>query len=164
MNVLSRNAGAALCAVFLPLLLLTACSQAARPAPPPVVGLGYCGLKPQVKPADIMVTCDVDAITATKLTWSAWGKTKATAKGQALVDLCVYAYMDCAVGDYTSVPIKVFVTKIKKCAKHAEAYSTLRYVFPRGSPWGRNLDSSQTGGLIPAQQLPPANQTVRLNC
>lgn len=163
MNVLSRNAGAALGAVLLPLLLLTACSQARRPAPPPV-GLGYCGLKPQVKPADIMVTCNVDAITATKLTWSAWGKTKATASGQALIDLCVYAYMDCAIGDYTSVPIRVFVTKIKKCSKHAQAYSTLQYVFPRGSPWGRGRISSATHLLIPAQQLPPANQTVGLNC
>ena len=163
MKITARNAGAVAVALALSVVLLTACSHAPRSAPPPV-GLGYCGLKPQVKPGEIMVTCDNDAITVTRLKWSAWGKTNATASGVALIDLCVYAYMDCAVGDYTSVPIAVSVTKIKTCARHTEAYSTLRYVFPRGSPFGRVRDSSATHQWIPAQNLPPAHQTVSLNC
>jgi hypothetical protein len=161
MKLLAKNICAVVAVLSLPLLLLTACSRATGSGPAPI-GLGYCGLKPQVKPAEIMVTCNNDAITATKLTWSAWGKTTASAKGKALIDLCVYAYMDCAQGDYTSVPIVLFASRVKKCSKHAQAYASLRYAFPHGSPWGPAVKVPKQ--LIAPQDLPPANQTVGLTC
>lgn len=163
MKIPPRNTRAIAVAWCLPLLLLAACSRASESGPPPV-GIGYCGLKPHVRPQVIVVTCTNDGITAIHLTWSAWGKPKATAKGSATIDLCVYAYMDCATGDYASEPIVVFASQIKKCSKNAHAYSTLRYKFPHGSPWGKQSKNAKKYQWMPQNQLPPANQTVRLTC
>jgi hypothetical protein len=163
MNSPSRNARAVIAALSLPLLLLAACSRASESGPP-TLRIGYCGYKPQVRPEIIVVTCSNDSITAIHLTWSEWGKPKATAKGSATIDLCAYAYMDCAQGDYESVPIVVFASRIKKCSRNAHAYSTLRYTFPHGSPWGQPSKYAAKHQWIPKNQLPPANQTVSLTC
>jgi hypothetical protein len=146
----------------LPLLLLTACSAATRPTPPPVT-LGTCGGSPQVRPDVVVVVCNANDITAENLTWSDWGKPTATAKGAATVDLC--AYEDCASGDYVSVPIEVTVSKIMHCAKNAQAYSTLRYVFPGGSPF-RDVPAAviEQESSTYGDSVPPANQTISLTC
>jgi hypothetical protein len=162
-KILSRNTRAVVAILCLPLLFLAACSGATESGPPPV-RIGYCGLKPQVRPDVIVVTCTNDSITAINLAWSAWGRPQATAKGSATIDLCIYAYMDCAQGDYTTVPIVVFASKIEKCSRNAHAYSTLRYTFPRGSPWGQPNKRAAKYQWIPPDQLPPANQTVSLTC
>lgn len=162
MNVLAGKTRMIVAIVAFPLLFLAACSSAARPTPPPVT-LGACGGSPQVRPDVIVVVCNVNDITAENLTWSDWGKPTATAKGSATVDLC--SYEDCASGDYVSVPIDVSVSKIMRCAKNAQAYSTLRYAFPHGSPF-RGVpaaviaEESSTYG----ESVPPANQTVSLTC
>ena len=161
-NVLARKTRVIVAILAFPLLLLTACSDATRPIPPPVT-LGSCGSSPQVRPDVIMVVCDTNDITAENLTWSDWGKPTATAKGSATVDLC--AYEECASGDYISVPIEVAVSKIMHCAKNTQAYSTLRYMFPNGSPF-RDVPAaviareSSTYG----ESVPPANQTISLTC
>ncbi len=144
------------------LLLLTACSHAAQPAPPPVT-LGYCGSNLQVRPDVVLVVCNTDDITAVNLVWSNWGKQTATARGSATVNLC--AYTDCASGDYVSVPIAMTVSKIVRCSKQARAYSVLRYTFPHGSPF-KGVSASSTGGgyFGQGQPVPPANQTVSLTC
>ena len=95
--------------LLLPLLLLTACSQAAKPVPkpvpkppPPSVTLGFCGSNLQVKPDVVLVVCGTDDITARNLVWSGWGTADTTAKGSATVDLC--AYNDCAAADLVLGP------------------------------------------------------------
>lgn len=93
-----RKASALLAIALLPLLLLTACSQATRPAPPPVA-MGYCGSNLQIKPDVVLVVCNTDDITATNLKWSDWGNATATGKGTATIDVC--AYSDCANGAYS---------------------------------------------------------------
>ncbi len=163
MKAPSRNTRAIVAFLCFPLLFLAACDGASESGPPPV-RISYCGLKPQVRPEVIVVTCTNDSITAINLTWSAWGKPKATAKGSAQIDLCAYAYMDCAQGDYTSVPIVVFASQIRKCSRNAHAYSTLRYTFPHGSPWGQPSKKAEKYQWIPQNQLPPANQIVSLTC
>jgi hypothetical protein len=116
-----------------------------------------------VWPDAVTVVCNANDITAVNLTWSDWGKPAATAKGSAIVDLC--AYEDCASGDYISVPIEVTVSKIMHCAKNAQAYSTLRYRFPNGSPFGgvpaAVIESESSSDAAP---VPPADQTVSLTC
>jgi hypothetical protein len=145
-------------------LLLAACSHAAvKPSPPPVT-LGYCGSNPQVMPDVVLVVCSTDDITAENLVWSDWGAQSAHAKGSATVDLC--AYGDCASGDYISVPFDVTATRIVHCTKTRRAYSTLRYVFPGGSPFASVplvADSpAYYGGQN--QPVPPRDQTVSLTC
>lgn len=160
--MLARRVWAVTAALLFPLLLLAACSHATAPASPPVT-LGYCGTSPQVRPDVVLVDCNTDAITARNLTWSGWGKPTATAKGSAVIDLC--AYEDCASGDYTSVPIEMIATKITHCAKNTLAYSTLRYVFPHGSPFKGVSTVSAPGDLgVQSQPVPPAHQTVSLTC
>jgi hypothetical protein len=148
-------------AVLLPLLILTACSHAAQPAPHPVT-LGYCGSNLQVRPDVVLVVCNTDDITARNLVWSGWGKPTATANGSATVNLC--AYTDCVSGDYISVPIEMIASKIVPCSK-MRAYSVLRYKFPDGSPF-RGLPAGATSGgyFGQDQPVPPANQTVSLTC
>jgi hypothetical protein len=160
MNVLAGKTRAVLAISMFPLLLLTACSHATKPVPPPVT-LGFCGSNPQMRPDVVLVVCNTDDITARNLVWSDWGKPTATAKGSATVDLC--AYEDCASGDYSSVPIEMTASKIVHCPENTQAYSTLRYAFPNGSPFQGVPANVQTSfGL--GQPVPPANQTVSLTC
>jgi hypothetical protein len=163
MNMLAGRTRAVVATLMLLVPLLTACTHATKPVPPPVT-LGFCGSNPQVMPGIVLVVCNTDDITARNLTWSDWGKPTATAKGSATVDLC--AYEDCASGDYASVPIGITVSKIVHCPKNAWAYSILRYVFPNGSPFQGVPANVKTPGYSAGQDqpLPPANQTVSLTC
>jgi hypothetical protein len=148
--------------LMVPLLLLTACSYATKPAPPPVT-LGFCGSSLQVRPDVVSVVCNTDDITARNLIWSDWGKPTASAKGSATVDLC--SFTDCASGDYISIPIEMTASKVVHCSKKTRAYSTLRYTFPHGSPF-KNLPAiGYTAGFLGQDQtVPPKDQTVILTC
>jgi hypothetical protein len=160
MNVLAGKTRAVAAISLFPLLLVAACSHGTNPVPPPVT-LGFCGGSPQVTPDLVLVVCDTDDITARNLTWSDWGKSTATAKGSATVDLC--AYEDCASGDYSSVPIEMTASKIVHCSKNTRAYSTLRYAFPDGSPF-QGVPANVQASFGQGQPVPPANQTVSLTC
>jgi hypothetical protein len=160
MNVLAGKRRAVGAMLLFPLPLLAACSHAANPVPPPVT-LGFCGSGPQIMPDLVLVVCNTDDITARNLTWSDWGKSTATAKGSATVDLC--AYVDCASGDYSSVPIEMTASKIVHCSKNARAYSTLRYAFPDGSPF-QGVPADVQASFGQGQPVPPPNQTVSLTC
>jgi hypothetical protein len=152
----------AVMAALMLLLLLVACGHAPEPTPPPVT-LGYCGSNPQVKPDVVLVVCNTNDITAENLTWSDWGMQTARAKGSAVVDLC--SYEECASGDYVTVPIEMIASKIVHCARNAWAYSTLRYVFPNGSPFkGVPTAVNSTGDQGQDLPVPPRRQTVSLTC
>lgn len=146
------------------LMLVVACSHAAKPRPaPPPVTLGYCGSHPQVKPDVVLVVCNTNDITAENLTWSDWGTQTASAKGSAVVDLC--SYEECASGNYVTVPIEMSASKIMHCARNARAYSTLRYVFPEGSPFkGVPTGVNSAGDQGQDLPVPPRTQTVSLTC
>jgi hypothetical protein len=152
----------AVTALMLP-LLLAACSQAAKPVPPPVT-LGFCGSSPEVMPDVVLVVCSTDDITATNLVWSDWGTQAAHARGSATVDLC--AYTDCAAGDYISVPFDVTASRIVQCTKSRRAYSTLSYVFPDGSPFKSVPAVADSPAYYGGQNqpVPPPDQTVSLTC
>ena len=153
----------AVVAALLPLLFLSACTHASAPTPPPVT-LSFCGSDPQMMPTVVEVVCNTGDITARDLVWTAWGKLSATASGTASVDLC--AYTDCHTGTYGDVPIRLIASKIEDCAKNTRAYSVLRYVFVKGSPWPGVPADMNTSNYIagPDRALPPANQTVSLTC
>ncbi len=162
---MKRPAGTARAAVvtgLFPLLVLTACSQAASPVPPPVT-MSFCGGDAQVQPEVVVVVCDTGDITARDLKWTAWGKPAATATGTATVDLC--AYNDCHTGSYGTTPITVIISNIVRCGGR-RAYSRLRYVFTAGSPWPGTPANLNTSGYLagPKRILPPANQQVGLTC
>jgi len=152
----------AVAAALLSVLLLAACSHAA-PVPPQVT-LSFCGSDLEPTPTVVEVVCNTDDITARNLVWQGWGKPAATAHGTAEIDLC--AYEDCHTGSFGNVPITLIASKITDCAKNTPAYSTLRYVFPDGSPWQGNPLNPNTSGFIaaPDRTLPPADQTVGLTC
>jgi hypothetical protein len=157
---MSRRAGAL--TALIPVLLLAACSHAAPVAPP--VTLSSCGSNPQSRPAEVLVICFTNDITAQDLMWRAWGKPTATARGTALVDLC--AYEDCHTGAYGTVPIMLIASKLVRCARGTRAYSALHYVFTDGSPWPGIPANLNTSGYVagPHRVLPPADQTVSLAC
>lgn len=117
--MLTGKTHAVMATLMLLLLLLTACTHATKPVPPPVT-LGYCGSSPQVMPGIVLVVCNTDDITARNLIWSDWGKPTATAKGSATVDLC--AYEDCASGDYVC-PYRD--NRVKDCALPKECVGVL---------------------------------------
>ncbi|MGH3153311.1 MAG: hypothetical protein ACRDOB_21620 [Streptosporangiaceae bacterium] len=156
------TARAALLTGLFPLLVLTACSRAAAPVPPPVT-MSFCGGDLQVRPDVVVVVCDTGDITARDLKWAAWGKPTATATGTATVDLC--AYDDCHTGSFGTTPIKVIISKIVRCGSR-RAYARLRYVFTAGTPWPGTPANLNTSGYVagPKRILPPANQQVSLTC
>jgi hypothetical protein len=160
MNVLAGKIRAAAAISTLPLLLLAACSHATKPVPPPVT-LGFCGSDQQTTPDVVLVVCNTDDITARNLIWSDWGKATATAKGSATVDLC--AYIDCASGEYSSVPIEMTASEIVHCSKNTRAYSVLRYAFPKGSPF-QGVPGDVQASFGQGESVPPPNQTVSLTC
>ena len=147
----------------LSVLFLAGCSHSTAPVPPAVT-MSFCGGDPQPTPTVVEVICNTDDITVRNLVWTAWGKSTATAKGMAVVDLC--AYEDCHTGAFGSVPIKLIASKVAACAKNKRAYTTLRYVFVDGSPWPDIPADMNTSGYIaaPNRILPPQNQTVELAC
>lgn len=164
MSLAAGKTTATVTTLMVTLLTLVACSPAAepRPAPPPVT-LGYCGSNPQVKPDVVLVVCNTNDITAENLTWSDWGTQTASAKGSAVVDLC--SYEECASGNYVTVPIEMTASKLMRCARNARAYSTLRYVFPDGSPFkGVPTAVNSAGDQGQALPVPPRTQTVSLTC
>jgi hypothetical protein len=150
-------------AALLSVLFLAGCSHSAAPVPPAVT-MSFCGSGPQPMPTVVEVICNTDDITARNLVWAAWGSATATAKGVATVDLC--AYEDCHTGAFTSVPIKLIASTLAACAENKRAYTTLRYVFADGSPWGNVPADMTTSGYIAGANriLPPRNQTVGLTC
>ena len=158
----SRIRGAAI-AGLLAAGLITGCGHSAAPVSRAVT-LSYCGSNSQAAPAIVEVVCNTDDITARNLAWTGWGKSTATAKGVAVVDLC--AYVDCHTGSFGSVPIKLIATRIAGCGTSKRAYTTLRYVFTDGTPWpgapkGLNTAHYMVGSDRP---LPPPDQTVGLTC
>lgn len=143
---------------------LAGCGHAAAPVPPAVT-MSYCGSDSQPAPAIVEVVCNTDDITARNLAWTGWGKSTATAKGVAVVDLC--AYEDCHTGSFGAVPIRLIATRIAACgASKQRVYTKLRYVFPGGSPWpGVPADMSTSHFMSsPGRPLPPPDQTVGLTC
>lgn len=151
-------------AVLAALLLLSACSHApAGPAPTPVT-LALCGGSPQAAPDLVQVICNTDDLTARDLTWSAWGKPVATARGTATVDLC--AYDDCHTGFFTSAAVVLTASKLMRCGKHELAYAHLHYAFVHASPWPAIKGTFDTSGYISGahRPLPPPTQTVPLTC
>jgi len=139
------------------------CSSSSSSSAPAPVTLSYCGSDAAPSPSIVIVICNTDDITARDLSWTAWGGPTATASGVAVVDLCAYA--DCHTGSFGSVKIKLIATGITKCAGK-RAYSTLRYVFPGGTPWpGAPSGASASHFMVGSSRpLPPANQTVALTC
>jgi hypothetical protein len=145
MDVLAGKTRAVVAISLFPLLLAAACSHSTNPVPPPVT-LGFCGSSPQMMPDLVLVVCNTGDITARDLTWSDWGKSTATAKGSATVDLC-----------------EMTASKIVHCSKDTRAYSTLRYAFPDGSPF-QGVPANVQASFGQGQPVPPANQTVSLTC
>ena len=85
------------------------------------------------------------------------------------------SYEASSTPDYVRLPIEIAVSKIVNCAKSAQAYSTLRYAFPDGSPFQgvpADVKNLADGRPVPAKgqtdgidmYFPPANQTVSLAC
>lgn len=142
---------------------IAGCGHAAAPVPPAVT-LSYCGSNSQSAPAIVEVVCNTDDITARNLAWTGWGKSTATAKGVAVVDLC--AYVDCHTGSFGAVPIKLVATRIAACGKSKRAYTTLRYVFTDGTPWpGAPKDLNTSHYMVGSDRpLPPPDQSVGLTC
>jgi hypothetical protein len=165
--VLARVTRAAVVAValVLPLSLLSACSQAARPgAAPPRVTMSFCGGMPQPRPTVVEVICTTNDITARSLVWAGWGKPVATARGTAVVDLCSFA--DCHTSKYSDFPIVVIASQIANCSRRGRSYSRLQYVFVgrspfQGLPAHMNFSNFMVGASRPH---PPRNQTVSLTC
>ena len=153
-------------AVLTAALALTACgppatsASAAKP-----VKMTDCNGLHHSRPGIVNVTCESDAITARRLTWSAWGTSVATAIGSAVVDPC--AYEDCHTATYDAYPIVVVASKIVKCANGRQEYSRLQYVFVGHDPFGGlptkdlAIRNSMFGSHRPG---PPHNNTVALPC
>lgn len=143
--------------------LIAGCAHAAAPVPPTVT-MSYCGSDSQPAPAIVEVVCNTDDITARNLAWDSWGKSTATAKGVAVIDLC--AYEDCHTGSFSTVPIRLVATRIAACGKSKRAYTTLRYVFIDGTPWPGVPSDMNTSHYMssPGRPLPPPDHTVGLTC
>jgi hypothetical protein len=148
-------------------LALTACGPPATSASAakPVMMTDCNGLH-HSRPGIVNVTCESDAITARRLTWSDWGTSIATAIGSAVVDPC--AYEDCHTATYNAYPIVVVASKIVKCANGRQEYSKLQYVFVGHDPFAGlpsakalAIANSMFGSHRPG---PPHNNTVALPC
>lgn len=167
--MLTKTISAAVAAALSATFALTACSPTATKATSATaakpVTMTDCNGLHHSRPPIVDVVCQSDAITARRLTWSAWGSSFATASGSAVVDAC--AYEDCHTATYSAFPIVVIASKIVKCAKGRQEYSRLQYVFVGHDPFanlptkGLGIANSLFGSHRPG---PPHNNTVTLPC
>jgi hypothetical protein len=151
----------------LALVALAACSGSsgttAAHASGRALTIAYCGGRPQVQPKSINIICGANDITAQRLVWSGWGGKFATARGNAVVDLC--SFEDCHMGQYFGYPIVVVASKPQTC-KGQQGYARLQYVFVGKSPFqGLPAHLSFKHYMVGANRPgPPPNQTVSLTC
>ena len=115
-------------AVVLLLLGLSAASATAAPASPPV--FEGCLTGPVVRPASIVVACADGNFYVSRLRWSAWTATAATATGTAHQNDCK-PY--CAAGHFHTYPVRVTATKRSRCGA-AVYYARIEIFYPGRRP------------------------------
>lgn len=84
------------------------------------------------QPKSIVLACADGNYELTSLHWRAWGRTTATASGEARANDCK-PY--CAAGHFHSYPVTVTVTKLVKCGS-ARTYDKLTITYSGARPKG----------------------------
>jgi hypothetical protein len=94
-----------------------------------------CGQE-QFKPKKIVVACGEGGIWLSKLKWSSWNGSQASASGSYNANDCT---PDCAAGHVHSYPVKVMLSKPKTCpSQTARAFKQAALTYtgtrPKGAP------------------------------
>jgi hypothetical protein len=83
-------------------------------------------------PKSLVLACADANYGLAKLTWRAWGKRIATAKGTATANDCT---PNCAAGHFRSYPVTATATVLKSCGR-AKVYMRLTLVYAGKRPAG----------------------------
>jgi hypothetical protein len=107
--------------------------------PTAVAWISNCG--PLVSaPKSLVLACADANYALSKLTWRAWGKATATAKGSAVANDCT---PNCAAGKFHSYPVAVTASRLVACGR-AKIYTRLTLVYPGERPAGIAARDTQT--------------------
>jgi phage terminase large subunit-like protein len=99
--------------------------------PNAVAWISNCG--PLVSaPKSLVLTCADANYAISKLTWSGWGKTAATAKGTVSANDCT---PNCAAGHNHSYAVTITADQLKSCGR-AKVYLRVTLVYPGKRPAG----------------------------
>lgn len=115
-------------------------------APPVTAAVIYgCDSQPVARPADFLLLCGDGGETLVNLTWSAWGRTSASATGQLVVKSCT---PDCADG--ASIP---YVATVTVSGLSGDTYTKMHISAPKAPVPAQNF-AVDTEGPVPLTQLP----------
>ncbi|MEU8899029.1 hypothetical protein [Nocardia sp. NPDC048505] len=79
-------------------------SQAPTPVPPPAVRVVNCLSRPQIRPADIVLTCADRNMIIDRITWDGWTEATAFGRGMESRSSC---HPDCGTAPRLSFPVAV---------------------------------------------------------
>ncbi|HET7051648.1 MAG TPA: hypothetical protein VFI54_25485 [Solirubrobacteraceae bacterium] len=114
------------------LIGVSAVPAVALAAPGPTTVFAINCLQEQFKPKQITVACGDGAVRVSKLKWTSWSSSQATASGVYKVDTC---NPDCASGRTQSFPVKITLSRPKSCPGHKhKAFGRLSYAFGAKHP------------------------------
>jgi hypothetical protein len=95
------------------------------------------------EPATIILACGDGGVSATQISWSAWGATSATGTSIIKANLC---NPDCAQGSTGSFPATITLSGVTSGAS-GQIFSTLTASFSGASPNGNPTESYSLSGI-----------------
>jgi hypothetical protein len=101
-----------------------------------------CLHRHQVKPADHVVTCTTANVSWKNVTWSHWGSTSATGKGELVKNRCVPT---CDKGHFTTHAATITLSQVTTTAKYGRLFATATFTYSVN-----NAHRSKTVGLLGA--------------
>lgn len=88
-------------------------------------------VKPAIRPAEVVIACGDGNFYVSKLEWSRWTATGASAAGTAHVNDCK-PY--CAAGHFHAYAISLRLTRPRTCAHGRREFTRFTYRFPASKP------------------------------
>jgi hypothetical protein len=120
--------------VFVTVLLAGAVAVSALASESSRRVVGDC-TKSQLRPSMIVLACADDNLVLTKLHWTSFGGSHATAGGDYYVNGCT---PNCAAGKFHSYPIRLTLSAARECPDGHDDYREASFTFlatkPRGAP------------------------------
>lgn len=98
--------------------------------------------KAKFKPKNVIIACGDASFGARAMSWSVWSRKRAAGIGTGEINDC---NPDCAHGTTRRAPIKLGLSKPRRCSNGQRVFSKLRFTWTAGAPVGPAGGSAPMG-------------------